>query len=174
MSQLTQNCLGQSLPAQQVTWPKVFWINLLHLNAAHEQPQTDSHGGTRILVCWQIPVCPASGMHGFICAFVFILYPVCTSFSGEVHCKHSTYSITCLLSITHFGIEGNSLNVDLWWIFGWGEWTNDYLAQVQLPQPEKRIQKSNPHRLKECAAAPPRKQCDRHNKKQQHKLWCMI
>ena len=84
VSLLMQNHLGQSHQAQQATHPTVVLINLLHLDVAHVHPGTDSHGGTRTLVCWQIPVHPASGMHGLVYVFVFILYAVCTPFSGKV------------------------------------------------------------------------------------------
>ena len=71
--------------------PRVVQINLVHLDTAHEQPRTDFHGGTGISVCWQIPVCLASGMHWSVCVSVSMSYPVCTPFSGEVQCEHTLY-----------------------------------------------------------------------------------
>ena len=82
---LMQNHLGWSHQAQQVTHPRVVLINLLHLDLAHVQPITDSHGGTGTLVCKQIPGHLASGMH----ELAFMLYHVCTTFSGEVQCEHT-------------------------------------------------------------------------------------
>ena len=154
-----QDCLGQLHQAQQVAHPRVVQINLLHLDAA---PRTDFHGGTRILVCWQILDQPASGMHELACVSVCIFCSVCIPFSGEVHCKmHSTYYIVCLPSTTHFNIQGNTLNaaseVDCW---AGKEWTKGHLAQLQLPYQSKQTQ-SNPHRgLEECKAASPGKSGD--------------
>ena len=74
---------GWSHQAQQVTHPRVVWINLLHLDMAPKKPGTNSHGGTRILVYRQIPGHPTSGMHGL----VFMSYQVCTMLSGEIQCE---------------------------------------------------------------------------------------
>ena len=115
---LMQSLLGWQHQTQQATCCRLVQINLLHSDMAHIQPGTNSHGGTGTLVCWQIPVHLASGMHGLVCVLVFILYHVCTPFSWDVWCKHFTYSIPCLLGTTHFSIEGNSINVvsmvDIW------------------------------------------------------------
>ena len=88
VSLLMQDHLGWSHQAQQVANPRVVWINLLHLDTACKPPRTDSHGGTRILVCWQIPVCPASGMHLSACVSLRVISCL-TSFSGEVQCEHT-------------------------------------------------------------------------------------
>ena len=58
---------------------------------------------------------------------------------------HFSYSVPCLLSTTHFGIEGNSINVVSIVDFWMGEWTKEYLVWVQLPH-QKKIQRFNPHR----------------------------
>ena len=63
---LMQDHLGQSHQAQQVTHPRVVWISLLHLDAVFGKPRTDFHGGTGILVCRQILVHLASGMHELV------------------------------------------------------------------------------------------------------------
>ena len=84
VSLLIQSHLEQPHQTQQATHPRVVQINLLHSDAAHVQPRTDSHGGTRSLHCWQIPAHLASGMHRLVCVFVFILYHVCTPLSWEV------------------------------------------------------------------------------------------
>ena len=89
VSLLMQSHLGWSHQMQQLTHPRVVWINLLYLYVAHEQLRTDSHGGTRILVCWQTIVLLASGMHWLVCVFLCMLYPVCMPFSGEVQCEHT-------------------------------------------------------------------------------------
>ena len=86
VSLLMQGDLGWSHQTQQVTHPRVVQINLLHL---HKQPRNNSHGGTRILVCWQLPVHLASQMHWLVCVSVSMLYPACTPFSGEVQCEHT-------------------------------------------------------------------------------------
>ena len=45
---------------------------------------TDSHGGTRISVCWQIPVYPASGMHWFgLCICLHVISCLYTVFWGS-------------------------------------------------------------------------------------------
>ena len=82
-----QDHLGWSHQVQQVTHPRVVWINLLHFDAVCGKPGTDFHGGTGISVCWQIPVHLASGMHGLVCVSVYMLYSVCTLFPGEVQCE---------------------------------------------------------------------------------------
>ena len=89
VSLLTQSYPGWSCQKQQATCPRVVLINLLHLDAVHVQPRTNSHGGTRTLDCWQILAHPASGMHGLVYVFVFILYHACTLFLWEVWCKHT-------------------------------------------------------------------------------------
>ena len=89
VSLLMQGHLGWSCQVQQVTHPRVVWINLLHLDAVQEQPGTDFCGGTGIFVCWQIPACLAYGMYWLVCVFVCMLYPVCTLFSEEVQCEHT-------------------------------------------------------------------------------------
>ena len=86
---LMKGCLGWSHQAQQVTHPRVVWINLLCLDMVCKQPGSNCHGGTRILVCWQIPLCLASWMHWLVCVPVSMLYPVCTPFSGEVQCEYT-------------------------------------------------------------------------------------
>ena len=68
---------------QQATHPRVVWIHLLHLDAAHKKPGTNSCGGTRILVCYQIPVHLASGMYWLVCVSVSMSYPACTPFLGK-------------------------------------------------------------------------------------------
>ena len=80
---------GMVTPSEQVTHPRVVWINLLHLDMAHGKPRTNFHGGTGILVCWQLPVHPASGMLWLGCVSVFMLYLACTPFSGEVQCEYT-------------------------------------------------------------------------------------
>ena len=65
----------------------VVQINLLHLDMAHAKPRAGFHGGTRILVCRQVPGHPTSGMHGLD----FMPYQVCTMLSGEVQCKNTLY-----------------------------------------------------------------------------------
>ena len=82
---LMQEHLGWSHQVQQVTQPKVVWINLLHLDTAHEKPITNSHGDTIILVSKQVPGCLTSGMHGL----VFMPYQVCTMLYGEVQCEYT-------------------------------------------------------------------------------------
>ena len=89
VSLLMQGYLGWSHQVQQVTHPRVVQINLLHLDVAPTQPRTDSCGGTRISVCWQIPVHPASGMYWLVCVSVSMSYHVCTPFSGEVQCEYT-------------------------------------------------------------------------------------
>ena len=121
VSLLMQDCLGWLHQEQQVTDPRAVWINLLHLDVAHKKPRNDFHGGTRIWVCWQLPVCLASGMHWLDCVSVSMLYLACTLFSGEVQCEYTllipSHVCQALLS---FGIEGNSFNVifmmDLWMV----------------------------------------------------------
>ena len=122
---------GQSLQVQQVTHPQGSPDQPASLRCGTPKPGTDFHGGTRILVYRQVPGHPTSGMHGL----VFMPYLVYTTLSGDVQCElHSTVTIECLPSTTHFGIEGNSLNVvsmvDFWVV---GEWTKGYLAQAHLP-----------------------------------------
>ena len=128
--------LGWSHQVQQVTHPRVLWINLLHLDMAHEKPRTNSHGGTRVLVCWQIPVHPASGMHWLVCVSVSMLYPACTPLSGEVQCKYTLlippHICKALLISALRGIPSMFM-VEFWVV---GEWTKDYLAQAQLPHPK--------------------------------------
>ena len=71
-----------------------------------------------------------AGLHA-----ILSLYNV---FCGSTVWIHSIHNITCLWSTTHFGIEGNSFNVvsvvDFWMV---GEWTKDYLSQIQLPHQRK-------------------------------------
>ena len=85
VSLLMQGHLEQSHQVQQVTHPRVVLVNLLHLDAACELPGTNSHGGTRTLVCKQIPSCQASGMQGL----AFMSYQACTMLSEEVQCKYT-------------------------------------------------------------------------------------
>ena len=84
---LMQDCLGWSHQAQQVTHPRVVQISLPHLGAVCGKPGTNFHGGTRILVCWQISVHPASGMHGLVCVYDSMSHSICTPFSGRVQCE---------------------------------------------------------------------------------------
>ena len=97
-----QDHLGWSHQEQQVALPRVVQINLLHLDVAHKKPRTNFHGGTGILICWQLPVCLTSGMHWLDCASVSMLYLACTPFSGEVQYEDTTYTIMCLPSTTQF------------------------------------------------------------------------
>ena len=72
---------------------------------------TDAGSSAIILVCRQVLDQLASGMHGLACVSVCILYFACVPFSGEAQCKtHSTCTIICLPSNTHFSIQGNFLN----------------------------------------------------------------
>ena len=89
VSLLTQRHLGWPHHTQQTTCPRVVQINLLYSDMAHIQPGTNSHGGARTLDFWQILAHLASGMHGLVCVFVFILYHVCTLFLWEGQCKHT-------------------------------------------------------------------------------------
>ena len=70
------------------------------------------------------------------CICLHVISCLYTIFGGSTVWILSTYSTPCLLSTTHFGIEGNSLNVVSMVDFGWG-WTKDYLAWVQLPHQKK-------------------------------------
>ena len=69
---------------QQVICLRVVRINLLHSDVAHIQPRINFHGGPRTLHYWQISACPASGMYGLVCVFVYMLYHVYTLFSWDV------------------------------------------------------------------------------------------
>ena len=90
-----------STPQGSLDWP----ASLRH------NTRTSFHGGTRILVCWQILDWMASGMHGLACISVCILYFAYTPFSWGVHCKmHSTHTVICLSNTTHFNIQENTLN----------------------------------------------------------------
>ena len=62
----------------------------------------------------------------------------------SVHHFLGTYGVNTLYlfhtmsaSTTHFGIEENSINVASMADFWTGEWTKDYLIQVQLPHQKK-------------------------------------
>ena len=121
VSLLIQDHLGQSHQQQQVTHPRVVWINLFHLDVAYEKPRTDFHGGTGISVCWQLPVHPASGMHCLDFVSVSMLFLACTPFSGEVQCEYTLLIPSCVCqALLSFGIDGNSFNVismvDLWMV----------------------------------------------------------
>ena len=88
VSLLMQSHLGWPHQTQQATCLRVVQTNLLHSDAAHIQPGTNVHGGTRTLHCWQIPAHLASGMHGLVCVFVFILYVTiaicnCLRYTGD-------------------------------------------------------------------------------------------
>ena len=112
MCLLMQDHLGWSHQTWQIAHPRAVQTDLLHLDMAPEPPETNFHGGIEILVCWQILDQLAFGTHGFAFVYVCTSCFVCILFSGEVQCKtHSTCNIICLPSMTHFSIQGNSLNV---------------------------------------------------------------
>ena len=131
VSLLMQGHLGWSHQTQQVTHPMVVWINLLHLDVAHEKPGPDSCVGTGIFVADTSPSGIWVALVGLCVCLHFISY-LYTIFWGSTVWIHSTYFIICLLSTTHFGIMGNSLNVVSVVDFWMGEWSKDYLAQAQL------------------------------------------
>ena len=67
-------------------------------------------------------------------------------FLGKYSVNNTLLVPSCVCqALLSFGIEGNSFNVismmDLWMV---GEWTKDYLAQVQLPHCEIKFQNSIP------------------------------
>ena len=115
VSLLMQDHLGQSHQVQQITHPRVVWISPLPLDAGCGKPGTNFHGGIRISVCWQIPVHPASCMHGLVCVSVSMSYFVCTPLFREVQCEwHSTCTIMCLPSTTQFWHWGEFFQCDLY------------------------------------------------------------
>ena len=112
MHLLGQDHLGWSHQAWQITHPRAVQINLLHLDTALKPPGTNFHGGIEILVCWPILDRLASGMHRLAGVSAYILCFVCIPFSGGIQCRaHFTGNTICLPSMTHFSIQGNSLNV---------------------------------------------------------------
>ena len=64
------------------------------------------------MVCWPILDGLASGIHRLACVSSYILCFVCILFSGDVQCRaHFTGNTICQPSMTHFSIQGNSLDV---------------------------------------------------------------
>ena len=131
-----------SLSTSGNTCPRVVWIHLLHLDAAHEQPRTDSHGGTRNFglladtsLSWHLGCFGWSVyLPGHITSCLY------TIFWGSTVWTHSTYSTPCLLSTTYFGIEENFLNV-VFMVEFWMEGVDQKIIWFECNCPTRKIQK---------------------------------
>ena len=97
------------------------------------------HGGTKILVCWPILDQPAFGMHGLTCVSAYVSCDLSVyHFLGDIQCRtHFTGNTIYLPSMTHFSVQGNSLNatpkVDSWAGKGVDQRT---FGQIATPLPE--------------------------------------
>ena len=91
-----QSGLNQPVPLRCSTWTTQNWLPWRYLNFSL-LADTSLSG---IWDAWDgLCIC----LHVISCLFAI--------FWGSTVWTHSTYSTPCLLSTTHFGIEGNSLNV---------------------------------------------------------------
>ena len=86
VSLLMQDCLGWSHQAQQVAHPRVFQINLLHLDVAHKNPEPTS---MEVPEFWFAGRYQSIWHMGCIAVSVTMSYPVHTLLSGEVLCEYT-------------------------------------------------------------------------------------
>ena len=127
-----QGSPDQPAPLRHGTWKTENWLPWRHWNFSLLAATSPSS-------IWDALVSLCIGLHIISCLY--------TNFWGSTAWIHSTYTITCLPSTIQFWYWGNSFNVisiaDLWMV---GEWTKDYLAQVQLSHCGKKIPTQYPHR----------------------------
>ena len=65
---------------------------------------------------------------------IMLVHDFCGKYSVNTLYLYHPISAKCHLLLALRGIPSM---LSLWWIFGWGEWTKDYLVQVQLPHQKK-------------------------------------